>query len=293
MPDRLVVNAPASSANLGPGFDCLAVALELRNTVEISRTGGSAVRVTAEGEGAEDVPRGAAENLFIRAFAAAGADPHGLAFHMRNAVPFARGLGSSAATIAAGVLAGRAWQGDDSDPFPAAVELEGHPDNIAAALGGGMVLSWKTARGPQAVQLRRPPADFVVVIPPYELSTEQARAAIPPQVPLYDAAHNASRAALLAVAIEQDRPELLADALDDRLHEPYRQPLVPLLGAVREQIAALPALAATLSGAGPTVLVWVERGHAAAVAAALDGLDGASARALAVAEHGAAVDVLA
>ena len=177
------------------------------------------------------------DNLFVRAFAAAGADPRGSRFAMTNAVPFARGLGSSAATIAAGVLAGRAWQGDHRDPFPLAVELEGHPDNVAAALYGGMQLSWKTARGPQTVRLGPAPVEFVAVIPPYELSTEQARAAIPPQVPLFDAVYTAARAALLVAAVEQGRPELLVDALDDRLHEPYRAPLVPLLATVRERCA--------------------------------------------------------
>ena len=148
LPERLIVNAPASSANLGPGFDCLAVALELRNRVEISATGGETTTVTAEGEGASRLPANAGENLFVRAFTATGADPRGLTMHMTNAVPFAKGLGSSAATIAAGVLAGLAWQGDDRDPFPLAVELEGHPDNVAAALFGGVQLSWKSSRGP-------------------------------------------------------------------------------------------------------------------------------------------------
>ena len=292
MPERLVVNAPASSANLGPGFDCLAVALELRNSVEITAVGGDHAQVVAEGEGARDIPQNATDNLFVRAFAAAGADPRGLRFAMTNAVPFARGLGSSAATIAAGVLAGRAWQGDHRDPFPLAVELEGHPDNVAAALYGGMQLSWKTARGPQTVRLAQAPVEFVAVIPPYELSTEQARAAIPPQVPLFDAVYTAARAALLVAAVEQGRPELLVDALDDRLHEPYRAPLVPLLATVRERLRDLPALGATLSGAGPTVLVWVEPGSVTAVAAGLQGLDHAVVRTLRVADDGARIDSL-
>ncbi len=270
MPDRLIVTAPASSANLGPGFDAFAAALELRNEVEIVATGGSGARVVVEGEGA-DVEVPATQNLFVRAFSSTGADPAGLEFRMHNRVPFARGLGSSAATIAAGVLAGLRWQGDDADPFAAAVAIEGHPDNVAAALSGGVVLAWKTAAGPRLVALHHPPLEFVAVIPPTELSTEQARAAIPPQVSHFDAAHNAARAAMLVVALEQGRLDLLGDALDDRLHEPYRAPLVPLLAAVRGRIADLPALGATLSGAGPTVLVWCEPGSAASVARALDG----------------------
>ncbi|HKV67718.1 MAG TPA: hypothetical protein VJN72_06485, partial [Gaiellales bacterium] len=117
MPDRLRVTAPASSANLGPGFDCLAVALELRNDVVVSASGGDGVDVRVEGEGADGVATDAA-NLFVRAFAASGADPAGLSFAMRNRIPLARGLGSSAATIAAGVAAGQAWMGRDADPLP-------------------------------------------------------------------------------------------------------------------------------------------------------------------------------
>ncbi len=292
MPDRLIVTAPASSANLGPGFDCLAVALELRNRVEIRAVGGGDVRVIAEGEGATEVPQGAGDNLFVRAFTAAGGDPAGLEFHMTNAVPFARGLGSSAATIAAGVLAGRAWSGSDDDPFALAVEIEGHPDNVAAALSGGIMLSWKTAHGPQSLRLGPAPVEFVAVIPPYQLSTEQARAVIPPQVPLFDAVYTGARVALLVAAIEQQRPELIADALDDRLHEPYRAALVPLLATVRERIADLPALGATLSGAGPTVLVWAEQGSGAVVAAGLEGLDGAVVQPLQVADTGARIEAL-
>ena len=186
------------------------------------------------------MPQGGADNLFVRAFSAAGGDPRGLEFHMTNAVPFARGLGSSAATIAAGVLAGQAWSGDSRDPFTLAVDIEGHPDNVAAALSGGIMLSWKTARGPQSLRLGPAPVEFVAVIPPYQLSTEQARAVIPPQVPLFDAVYTGARAALLVAAIEQRRPELIVDALDDRLHEPYRAALVPLLATVRARIAESP-----------------------------------------------------
>ena len=221
--------------------------------------------VTVEGEGAGAAPAGA-ENLFVRAFAAAGGDPRGLEFRMLNRVPFARGLGSSAATIAAGVAAGLEWSGGAGDALELALGLEGHPDNVAAALEGGVTLAWKTSRGPQRLRLDRCPVEFVAVIPPYELSTEQARAVIPPRVPHHDAVHTAARAALLVAALETGRTDLVPDALDDRLHEPYRAALVPLLQEVRQRIADLPALGATLSGAGPTVLVWCEPGWAAGVA---------------------------
>jgi homoserine kinase len=286
LPDRLTVTAPASSANLGPGFDCLAVALELRNRVEI-RAGGGEVSVSVDGEGASRVPRDGS-NLFVRAFASVGADPAGLAFAMQNAVPFARGLGSSAATIAAGVAAGLAWQGTEADPLPAAAELEGHPDNVAAALLGGVTLSWTAAGGVRALRLSACPVEFVAVVAADELATERARAALPAHVAHGDAVHTVARAALLVAALEQGRTDALADALDDRLHEPFRAPLAPLLRAVRERLSGLPAFGATLSGAGPSVLVWCEPGTGEAVAGALAGLAG-HALPLAVAETGVTI----
>ena len=287
MPDRLSVTAPASSANLGPGFDCLAVALELRNEVVVSAFGGVGVDVRVEGEGAEGVATDPS-NLFVRAFAAAGADPAGLSFHMTNRIPLARGLGSSAATIAAGVAAGQVWAGREADPLPEAAALEGHPDNVAAAVLGGVTVAWTAAAGARALRLRSCPVDFVCVIAADELETSRARAALPDQVDHADAVHTAGRAALLVAALDAGRADAIAEALDDRLHEPFRAPLVPLLAAVRGRLAGLPAYGATLSGAGPSVLVWCEPGSGDVVAAGLDGL-GARAIPLAVADRGVTV----
>ena len=289
MRERMRVSAPASSANLGPGFDCLAVALDLRNEIELRREDGEGLRVVVEGEGAETASTGP-DNLFVRSFAAAGGPAQGLEVRMRNRVPFARGLGSSAATIAAGVAAGLAWSGGDADPLELAADIEGHPDNVAAALAGGVTLAWRTAVGPHSLRLAACPVEFVAVVPEYELSTEEARAAIPPQVPHYEAAHTAGRAALLVAALDAGRTDLIADALDDRLHEPYRASLVPLLAEVRGRIADLPALGATLSGAGPTVLVWCEPGLGATVAAGLGGIQRAAPVQLAVAADGARIE---
>ena len=287
MPDRLRVTAPASSANLGPGFDCLAVALELRNEVVVSGSGRDGVHVRVEGEGADGVATDAS-NLFVRAFAAAGADPAGLSFRMTNRIPLARGLGSSAATIAAGVAAGQAWAGREADPLPDAAVLEGHPDNVAAALLGGVTVAWNAATGARALRLRSCPVDFVCVVAADELETSRARAALPAQVDHADAVHTAGRAALLVAALDAGRADVIAEALDDRLHEPFRAPLVPLLAAVRGRLAGLPSYGATLSGAGPSVLVWCEPGRGEAVAAGLDGL-GARAIPLAVADRGVTV----
>src|SRR6266536_4462214 len=176
MPDRLHVSAPASSANLGPGFDCLAVALDLRNEVDVRQAGGDTIEVVVAGEGVRDAAPGA-DNLFVRAFAAAGADPRGLRFEMTNRVPFYRGLGSSAATIAAGVAAGLAWSRGDAEPLPIAAGLEGHPDNVAAALNGGLTLAWTRDERPHAVRLASCPVEFVVAVPDDELPTKLAREA--------------------------------------------------------------------------------------------------------------------
>jgi homoserine kinase len=286
LPDRLAVTAPASSANLGPGFDCLAVALELRNEVVVSASGGDC-SVTVEGEGGAGVPADAS-NLFVRAFAAADADPAGLSFAMRNGIPLARGLGSSAATISAGVAAGLAWRGDEGDPLPTAAALEGHPDNVAAALLGGVTVAWTAGGEAKALRLASCPVDFVCVVAADELETTRARAALPAQVAHADAAHTAGRAALLVAALVGGRADAIADALDDRLHEPFRAPLVPLLAEVRGRLGGLPTYGATLSGAGPSVLVWCEPGGGEAVAKRLDGL-AARAVPLAVADRGVTI----
>jgi homoserine kinase len=201
MPDRLVVTAPASSANLGPGFDCMAIALDLRNRVELRRQGDAQVVVESEGEGAGEAP-GGPDNLFVRAFEAAGADSRGLTVRMTNRIPFARGLGSSAATIAAGLVAGRAWAGaGEEDLLSLATALEGHPDNVAAALNGGVTLAWSTDGVPAAVGLGDPGFELVAVVPSQQLSTAAARAALPASVPHADAVHTAARAALLVAAL--------------------------------------------------------------------------------------------
>jgi homoserine kinase len=291
MPDRLVVSAPASSANLGPGFDCMAIALELRNEVEIRRRGRDGLVVRSSGEGADEAPDGR-DNLFVRAFEAGGGDPRGIAVAMTNRIPFTRGLGSSAATIAAGLVAAMAWTGrEPTDLLGPATALEGHPDNVAAALNGGVTLAWMTDGEPAAIGLGEPGFGMAVVVPEHQVPTSAARAALPDDVRFEDAVHTAARAALLVAALVSSDGALLSEALDDRLHEPYRASLAPLLAVVRGRLPSLHgALGATLSGAGPTVLVWCEAGQEEAVAAHLGDLSGASARALAIATTGARVE---
>lgn len=240
------VRAPASTANLGPGFDCAAVALDLWNELELTEGGG----------GADP------EHLGVRAFSQL-ASPEDWSFSFTSRIPRERGLGSSASVIALGLVAACAVSGRAAEPdelLAAGVELEGHADNLAAALAGGVCLTWagRVARIADA-----PPAVPVALVPDGAVSTAAARASLPTHVPHEDATFTTARAALLGAALATGSSELFADALDDRLHEPHRAATAPLLAQVR---AALPegALGATISGSGPSVIVWA---HADAVAA--------------------------
>jgi homoserine kinase len=264
--DALAVSAPASSANLGPGFDCLALALDIRNRVVISAAAGAAMQVTVAGEGAGEAPAGL-DNLFLRAFVAAGGDPAGLSFDMRNEVPFARGLGSSAATIVAGLVAADAWNDrPPRDLLGLATELEGHPDNVAAALRGGFVVC--TTEG---VARFEPPAglEAVLVVPHEPVRTRQARAALPAQVPLADAAANAGHAALLVLGLTTGDWDMVGAGLRDTLHQPYRAHLYPRSADLMTRAPDFGALGATISGAGPTVLVWTHYEQTGGVVEAL------------------------
>lgn len=258
------VTAPASSGNLGPGFDVLAMALELRNRVQVKAGGGS---VIVKGHGAGTLPQDAT-NLVARAFEiAAGrsiADA-GVDLHCDNRIPPARGLGSSTAAAACGLLAGWHHTGTDWDEetlFTALAELDGHPDNAGACAHGGIVLCHDTPEGLDVVPLGA--ADWiapVAVVPDRELSTADSRAALPETFDRADVVRAISAAGLLVGGLLGGHPELVEDALHaDVVHEPHRAALVPELAEVREAVSATQALGATLSGAGPTVLVWCEPG---------------------------------
>ncbi len=265
-----VVRAPASTANLGPGFDCAAAALELWNEVRVDeRTNGSWVEI--DGEGAGELPRDG-EHLALRAFALFAA-PEDYRFRFVNRIPLERGLGSSAAAVAAGLVAGAAAAGrspDADEALALGLELEGHADNLAAALRGGVCLTWLRDDRPCAARLAADlPLAPIVVVPAARTNTSESRAALPATVTHADAVVTAGHAALLGAAIAAGDPTLLRDALaDDRLHEPYRASAAPLLDELRR---ALPdgAAGVTLSGSGPSVVVWAEKEHAAAVAGEL------------------------
>jgi homoserine kinase len=245
------VRAPATTANIGPGFDCAAAALDLWNELEVD-----------EGSGEADE-----SHLGVQAFARL-APTAGKQFRFTDRIPRERGLGSSAAVIALGLVAGALAAGKHPDPeelLAEGVELEGHADNLAAALAGGVCLTWEN----RIVRVAdRFPAVPIAIVPETTVSTAAARNSLPDSVPHADAAFTADRAALLGAALAQGSSQLFAAAIHDRLHEPYRSGKAPLLDAVR---AALPAgaLGATLSGSGPTVIVWVREESAAASEAEL------------------------
>ncbi|WP_219464875.1 homoserine kinase [Nonomuraea rhizosphaerae] len=273
------IRVPATSANLGPGFDTLGLALSLYDEVRVTLTAEPGVRVEVEGEGAGEIPLGE-KHLIVatmrETFDRMGlAQPAGIALRCHNRIPHSRGLGSSAAAVCAGILAARALANgstrsltngstpasgafSDDDVLALATEIEGHPDNVAPCLAGGLVIAWTDHTGsPRMVKLLpdtrvRP----IVFVPSSRLATETARGLLPKDVPHKDASFNAGRAALLIAALTQ-RPEpgLLLAATEDRLHQTYRAPAmrasVDLVERLRE--VGVPAV---VSGAGPTVLAF-------------------------------------
>lgn len=255
------VSVPASSANLGPGFDALGLALELRDHLTAEATDGG-LAITVDGEGAGDVPLDE-RHLVVRAMRAAfdllGEQPAGIRLHCLNRIPHARGLGSSSAAIVGGIALARALVDggaqllDDLSAFQLATDLEGHPDNVAAAQFGGLTIAWLDGA---AAAVQRLDADIAltVFIPPDGVTTEAARSLLPESVPFADAAFNAGRAALMVAALTS-APDRLIAATEDRLHQSARSSAMPgsyrLLRNLRAE-----GVPAVISGAGPTVLAF-------------------------------------
>ena len=263
------VVAPASTANLGPAFDSAAAALELWNELVVEESP-HALSVEIEGEGAAELPRDAS-HLSLRAFALF-APVAGYRFTFVNRIPLERGLGSSAAAIALGVVAGNAVAGNDATPaelLTHAVELEGHADNVAAALFGGVCISWRANGEVRAARIAAElPLASIVAVPANRTNTAASRNGLPATVAHEDAAANAAHAALLGAAIVAGDASLLSDALHDRLHERYRAAASPLL----HELQLRPpdgAVGVTLSGSGPSVVVWAAHDRATTVATSL------------------------
>jgi homoserine kinase len=257
---RRLVRVPASSANLGPGFDSFAAALAVHMTLEVEETGSFAVDTDLK------IARDR-RNLAVRGFARLCA-PDGFTFRIASDIPLSGGLGSSAAAYVAGLVAADDLLELDADVLELATELEGHPDNVAAALLGGVVVC---ADG--GATRFEPPAglEAALVVPHAAVRTKQARAALPAEVPMGDAVFNVAHGALLMLGLARGDWDLVAAGLDDRLHQPRREHLYPRSMELVRRARALGALGGTISGAGPTVLVWCHDDQTAAVIEALRG----------------------
>ena len=245
------VRAPATTANIGPGFDCAGAALDLWNELHLIR-----------GDGPVDH-----NHLGVRAFERL-VPADGWSFRFVDRIPQARGLGSSAAVVALGLVAAAIVGGLErtaDELLALGLDLEGHGDNLAAALTGGVCLTW----GARIARIAdTAPATPIAVVPEQRQETAASRATLPYTIPHVDAAFSAGRAALLGAALATNSTDLFEAALEDRLHEPYRADGSPLLAAVRAEPPA-GALGVTLSGAGPSVIVWARNGQADACATAL------------------------
>jgi homoserine kinase len=282
----LRVRVPATSANLGPGFDCLGLALDLH--LEVGARASDRDRFAYRGEGRlPDRPDGLVHVGFRAVFERLGRPAPTVALDARNPIPLARGLGSSSAALVAGAALADAWTGGAlgrDGVFQLTAELEGHPDNVAPAVYGGFTVSAPRLEGGYATSVLAVPPGWRLLfgVPDFELPTAEARAALPTTVHRDDAVRTAARAALWALAVARDEPALLRTASVDVLHEPYREPLVPGLREARAGLRAAGAYAAFLSGAGPTVGVVTPEHAEAACRGVLEAFVGPRGRVLAL-----------
>lgn len=263
--DHVRVRVPATSANLGPGFDAFGIALGLYDELEVRALGAPGVKVEVTGEGAGQVPDDE-QHLVVSSLRAAldlvGASQAGLHLVCHNRIPHGRGLGSSAGAVVAGIVAARGLIAEpyalsDDVVIDLAAQIEGHPDNAAPAVLGGATLAWRDDRF-RAIDLAvHDDLALLAVVPPNHLSTKAARGVLPATVPHTDAAFQAGRAALLVEALGR-RPDLLLTATQDRLHQEYRRAVMPGSLALVDVLRAN-GVAAVVSGAGPTVLVLARR----------------------------------
>lgn len=268
----LRVRVPATSANLGPGFDVLGLSLSLYNILEFTELPGQKIRIEVSGEGVEEVPRTPEYNLVYRGFARyfeeLGRKAPGVWLHLNNNIPVTRGLGSSATAIVSGICAAAALDGKQmtrEDLFDLAVQIEGHPDNVAPAIYGGIVVSGVYGEGEsrRTHKVRfQPPEGLscVVAVPHFLLSTGLARRVLPNEVTFAHAAANLRNVSLLVAALAQgdlgQLAELLPDVLDDHLHQPYRLPLIKGGDKAMQAARDAGALAVTISGSGPSLIAF-------------------------------------
>ncbi|KZE88937.1 homoserine kinase [Microbacterium sp. TNHR37B] len=277
----VAVRVPATSANLGPGFDTLGLALSVYDELTVSALPDRRLEIAVSGEGADDVPTDDS-HLVVRAiahaYAAVGKELPGLRLTAHNAIPHGRGMGSSGAAVVAGLLAAKGLLAGEAEFGPdlllrLATEMEGHPDNVAPALFGGLTIAWTGDAGPQHKKLLvHRGVSPLVFVPEFTMSTSVARGLAPLNVPREDAVFNVSRSALLIAALTQS-PELLMAATEDKLHQSYRAQAMPATDALVQRLRAA-GFAAVVSGAGPSVLVLADgpgqRREAVAIAAEAD-----------------------
>jgi homoserine kinase len=254
------VRVPASTANLGPGYDSFGAAVSLYLELEVEETG--ELRVEC------DVPGVACDrsNLVVRAFEALH-PADGLTFRIRSEIPVSAGLGSSAAALVAGLVAADHMYELDAPLFELAAELEGHPDNVAAALMGGFVICTRD-EAPYRFEAQAG-LEAVIVTPPDPVATADARAALPAEIPMADAVHNLAHASLLTLGLAQGDLSLVARGLSDRIHQPRREHLYPHSMERLRRAQEFGAVGASISGAGPTVLFWAHWEQTGHVQAAL------------------------
>jgi homoserine kinase len=267
---RAIVDVPGSSANLGPGYDCLAIALPFRLRVEAERRPGP-LSVRVSGEGADVLPADASNLVVSTLLTELDERGDDLAIEIRNDIPLGAGCGSSAAAIVAALAAADVLRGHELNTASLilrASAIEGHPDNVAASVLGGITI----AAGDPAIARRiDPPAGLglVVAVADERVATKDARAALTPEVPRGSAVWNIQHSALLVHALHTGALDDVSAALTDRLHQDAREPLMPTFSALRSRAAELGALGVTLSGAGPSVLVWCSAATTDQVAAAV------------------------
>ncbi|WP_166238808.1 homoserine kinase [Paenibacillus turpanensis] len=260
---RVCAKVPASTANLGPGFDALGMALELYAWVEMEAA--ETTRITLVGDQLEGIPTDKSNLIYKVAqqvFARAGVSVPELDISIRSDIPLTRGLGSSAAAIVGGMAAANALIGSplsDDDLFQMAAALEKHPDNVGAAVFGGIVVAAVNGERAELIRIEPPEAlGALVIVPQFELATEKAREVLPRTLSLPDAVFNVGHASLLVAALASGRLDRVAGAMKDRIHEPFRASLVPGLTEVLEGAVANGAIGSALSGAGPTVLTLID-----------------------------------
>lgn len=279
MGELVKVTVPASSANLGPGYDVLAAALSLDLVLEVEKTGQFSVDPGNGGLPADQ------SNLCVKAFKQL-CETDEYSFRINSDIPVGAGLGSSGAAIVAGLVAANRASGKRlplDDLFEYAVKLEGHPDNVGASLYGGIVICSEHEGRRRADRINPPDwVRAVVVIPDERLSTEAARAVIPDQIPLVESTANTASAALLLIGLNERDEDILARGLKDRIHQPRRKDLYPRSMELVDRASELGAVGATISGAGPTVLFWSRKGEEGDLASRLKNEVGEWAEVLAI-----------